>query len=381
MLARIARDVRRARGDRLLKIDMLRRALAEPRNGLLRFEPPLPLPLDPDVRVTGIVPAEASVFKSSLFPLYLSFRTAGGGEASASASASAGPPDDGARYALIFKSGDDLRQDQLVVQIIALMDRLLRKENLDLHLTPYRILATSSLAGAVQFVPNTPLGAILSDTATYKASILGYLRHHNGAPTAPLGVRKRALDTYVRSVAGYSVITYLLGIGDRHLDNLLLAPDGRFFHIDFGYILGRDPKPLAPLMKLSREMVAAMGGPGSARFADFRQYCFTAYSALRRASALILNLLALMQHARIPGLDGADPAAAAAAAVPSSPAGAGGVGGATPYAVRKVEERFKLDLSEEEALALFAQLIDRELGAWGAQLIDRLHGLAQGWRA
>ena len=30
---------------------------------------------------------------------------------------------------------------------------------------------------------------------------------------------------------------------------------GKLFHIDFGYILGRDPKPLPPPMKLSKEMV------------------------------------------------------------------------------------------------------------------------------
>lgn len=46
----------------------------------------------------------------------------------------------------------------------------------------------------------------------------------------------------------------------RHLDNLLLRDDGSLFHVDFGFILGRDPKPFPPPMKLCKEMVEAMGG-------------------------------------------------------------------------------------------------------------------------
>ena len=42
------------------------------------------------------------------------------------------------RRAVIYKKGDDLRQDQLVVQMIRLMDRLLKREALDLRLTPYK---------------------------------------------------------------------------------------------------------------------------------------------------------------------------------------------------------------------------------------------------
>ena len=42
------------------------------------------------------------------------------------------------RRAVIYKKGDDLRQDQLVVQMISLMDRLLKREALDLRLTPYK---------------------------------------------------------------------------------------------------------------------------------------------------------------------------------------------------------------------------------------------------
>ncbi|EMC99255.1 hypothetical protein BAUCODRAFT_104191 [Baudoinia panamericana UAMH 10762] len=348
VLSKISKDIRSSRGDRIRKIEQLKKMLADPKNELLDFDPPLPLPLDPDVKITGVIPEEGNVFKSSLLPLYLSFTTS-----------------TNSAYGVIFKTGDDLRQDQLVIQIIALMDRLLLKENLDLKLTPYRILATSTLAGAVQFVPSTAVSAILNNSK-YKGSILGYLRFHNPASSdtpSVLGVRKEVMDTYVKSVAGYCVITYLLGVGDRHLDNLLMTPDGHFFHIDFGYILGRDPKPMAPLMKLSKEMVEGMGGVAAgteSQFEAFRQYCFTAYTTLRRSSNLILNLFALMQEANIPGL---------------------AIMGAGDAAVRKVEERFKLDVSEDEALGFFAQLIEREMGAWAPVLIDRLHGLAQGWRA
>lgn len=82
--------------------------------------------------------------------------------------------------------------------------------------------------------------------------------------------------------AGYCVITYLLGVGDRHLDNLLLTTSGKLFHIDFGYILGRDPKPLPPPMKLSKEMVEAMGGINSEHYQEFRKQCYTAFLHLRR---------------------------------------------------------------------------------------------------
>ena len=54
------------------------------------------------------------------------------------------------------------------------------------------------------------------------------------------------------------MITYLLSVGDRHLDNLLLTEWGHLIHIDFGYILGRDPKIFPPPMRLSKEMVCIL---------------------------------------------------------------------------------------------------------------------------
>jgi len=69
--------------------------------------------------------------------------------------------------------------------------------------------------------------------------------------------------------------------------------------VDFGYILGRDPKPYPPPVKISKEMVDAMGGTGSAHYARFQSLCYTAFIGLRKNSNLILNLVALMVDAGI----------------------------------------------------------------------------------
>lgn len=339
VLSKISKDVRFSKEDRLRKIERLKKLMADPKNDLLKFDPPLPLPLDPDVSIVGCLPEHSSVFKSSLFPLLLHFKTS-----------------DKGRYSIIFKTGDDLRQDQLVIQIIMLMDRLLRKENLDLKLSPYHILATSTSAGAVQFVPSMTLAAIVTK---YKGSLLAYLRANNPDANEPLGVRKEAMDTYVKSCAGYCVITYLLGVGDRHLDNLLVTPKGNFFHADFGYILGRDPKPFAPLMKLSKEMIEGMGGARSAHYQAFKQHCFTAYTTLRKSSNLILNLFSLMVNANIPDIR-MEP----------------------DKAVGKVKERFHLELrTEEEVVRRFEALMEDSVTAMFPALIDWTHGIVQRFRA
>ncbi|KAI9832159.1 MAG: hypothetical protein M1819_004510 [Sarea resinae] len=338
VLSKISKEIRFSREDRPHKIERLKRFITDPKNELTSFDPPLTLPLDPDVSIVGCFPEESNVFKSSLFPLLIHFKTS-----------------DGRKYPVIFKTGDDLRQDQLVIQIISLMDRLLRKENLDLKLSPYRILATSSTAGAVQFVGSMSLAAAVTK---YRGSILAYLKANNPDESEPLGVRKEAMDTYVKSCAGYSVITYLLGVGDRHLDNLLLAPDGHFFHADFGFILGRDPKPFPPAMKLCKEMVEGMGGANSPYYASFKQYCFTAYTTLRKSSNLILNLFSLMVDANIPDIK-MEP----------------------DKAVIKVRDRFHLEMSEEEAIRHFEALIGDSVNAIFPVVIDRLHGLVQHWRA
>ena len=108
------------------------------------------------------------------------------------------------------------------------------------------------MSGFVQLVEKTE--AVAHILSTYK-SIQTYFQQYGPDKKAPHGIAPEMMDAYVKSCAGYCVITYLLSVGDRHLDNLLLTESGNLIHIDFGYILGRDPKIFPPPMRLSKEMV------------------------------------------------------------------------------------------------------------------------------
>ncbi|XP_044493712.1 phosphatidylinositol 3-kinase, root isoform isoform X2 [Mangifera indica] len=335
-LGSISRDVGNVRGNTQKKIEKLRQLLSGLLSELTYFEEPIRSPLAPRVLITGIVPSESSIFKSALHPLRLTFRAENGGTCR-----------------IIFKKGDDIRQDQLVVQMVSLMDRLLKLENLDLHLTPYKVLATGQDEGMLEFIPSRSLALILSE----HRSIISYLQKFHPDEHGPFGITEKCLETFIKSCAGYSVITYILGIGDRHLDNLLLRDDGRLFHVDFGYILGRDPKPFPPPMKLCKEMVEAMGGAESQYYTRFKSYCCEAYNILRKSSNLILNLFHLMAGSNISDI-ASDP----------------------EKGILKLQEKFRLDLDDEACVHFFQDLINESVSALFPQMVETIHRWAQYWR-
>lgn len=105
------------------------------------------LPHMPQTQVKGLVSSECSIFASAVQPVKLVFATSNGG-----------------KEALIVKNGDDMRQDALVLQMIRLMDQMLKDVGHDFHFTAYKVLACSTNDGWMEFVPSTTLQKVLDDS-------------------------------------------------------------------------------------------------------------------------------------------------------------------------------------------------------------------------
>lgn len=256
-------------------------------------------------------------------------------------------------HKIMFKTGDDLRQDQLIMQMIQLMDSLLKRVNLDLKLITYGILAISQNDGIMEFVSGAyQLTHILR---AYNDNLADFLRYHHPDESGTMGISSAVFENFIRSTAGYCVITYILGIGDRHLDNLMMNTEGQFFHIDFGFIFGQDPKILPPPFRLTTSMVKSMGGIYSEHYAKFKSYCYQAYNWLRKSADLIINLLGLMGDAGLGDISKKS---------------------TLEKVLLKVEEKFRLDLTDEEAEHFFSGLINEAQSSMVPKVLEVFHVLS-----
>jgi CRP-like cAMP-binding protein len=444
--------VKNAKG-RQQRLEVARKGLAN-----IVFPRQFQLPIRPTFLAGGIIPEKCKVMSSKKLPLWLVFSPAKRGQEP---------------FTVMYKNGDDLRQDQLTLQVMRVMNRMWLLEGLDLCMSPYECISTGDEVGMLEIVMNSStIGHILAGEArkmekgtrrTLRAannvfvpemitqwleqeamrreaaemeeedfddladdassagdspiadsprgmrresfavsrgvpsspllqeSSLGIFDSRNRASSAVIGparqttmsgpaaasqanvLRSRApsfvarrfgagmlgggegtppkhspkaaaelalagpsedvialaaaadpsadaslvhsqthqemIERFARSCAGYCVATFVMGIGDRHADNLMLARDGRLFHIDFGHFLGNWKHKLGvkrerASFKFTVQMRHALGGRDGVMYKHFEELAGRALNILRRPANrdLLISLFSLMTSCGIPEL-------------------------------------------------------------------------------
>ncbi|KAL3181548.1 hypothetical protein MRX96_040708 [Rhipicephalus microplus] len=234
-------------------------------------------PLDPCHVFSCIKPEKCRFMDSKMKPLWLVF------ENSDSAAED---------IAIIFKYGDDLRQDMLTLQMIRIMDKIWKDEGYDFRMIPYQCLSTDHNVGLIE--------------PSKKGSLLAWIKDHNKTPES----LKKAVENFTLSCAGYCVATYVLGVADRHSDNIMIKANGELFHIDYGHILGKFKEKFGikrervPFV-LTHDFVHVITHGRrnkSASFNRFQQLCEEAFIILRRHGSLIISLFAMMLTTGMPEL-------------------------------------------------------------------------------
>ena len=184
----------------------------------------------------------------------------------------------------IVKAGDDLRKEILAMQIIEYCQEIFKAENIDIILRPYQIICTSHQAGLVEFIETARSIDRIKKSSPDVPTLKEFYEFSYG-PSYSLP-HAQAVQNFVKSLVGYSLITYLLQVKDRHNANLLIDRDGSIIHIDFGFIMGESPGfninfENAPF-KLTREYIEVMGGIDSAAFKSFEDLFLRGFYALKK---------------------------------------------------------------------------------------------------
>jgi phosphatidylinositol 4-kinase len=201
---------------------------------------------------------------------------------------------------VMIKSNDDLRQEVFVMQMIHFYQSVFAKASLPIWLKTYRILSTSKDTGMIEFlIDSTSIDSLKkSEMFPQSGNLRDYFEMIYGTPDTKSF--KAAQRNFMLSLVGYSLVSYLLGLKDRHNGNIMIDVRGRLIFIDFGFAMGMAPGhefsfERAPF-KLTQDYIDVMGGINSECFAEFKRLFVAGFEAARANSQIALGLVEIMMY-------------------------------------------------------------------------------------
>jgi len=254
----------------------------------------------------------------------------------------------------IFKVGDDCRQDVLALQLIAAFRGIFNSVGLDVYVYPYRVTATAPGCGVIDVLPNS-----ISRDMLGRESVNGlhdyFITKYGGEHSVRY---QEARSEFVKSMAAYSVISYLMQFKDRHNGNIMIDDKGHILHIDFGFIFDISPGGVrferAPF-KLTPEMIAVMGGndPNTSQsYRWFEELTIKAFLCSRQYCGKLLHLVSLMLDSGLPCFK--------------------------PETMRNLRSRFVLEKNEKEAAEFMLGCIKKSAANFTTKVYDEFQLLTNG---
>lgn len=219
--------------------------------GVFRIEPNSRMPYDPQIIVYHIETDKIKTINSYTKPVKIPMKT-----------------NQGIKYILVKK--EDLRPDRLATFMMFLMNCYE-----DFNFNPYNVFCVSAHEGWIEMLQDVETLYNIKKTSTIQNYIL-----KNNEDKNIKDIRR----TFIKSCASNCILTYILGVGDRNLCNILVLKDGRMVHIDYSYILGHDPKWQQVQMRITPGMLDMLGGKHSVEYQQFICLCTSMYKEIRKYS-------------------------------------------------------------------------------------------------
>jgi phosphatidylinositol 4-kinase len=191
---------------------------------------------------------------------------------------------------VIVKTGADLRQEAFACQLIDVCHKIWLDAGVHVWVKLMRILVTGESSGLIETITNGVSLHSLKRSLTLASVESGQNPRHRIATLKDHFVKafghpdsephRAGVDAFKRSLAAYSVISYILQLKDRHNGNVLIDSEGHIIHIDFGFMLSNSPGSVgfeAAPFKLTHEYVNVLGGLNSPDYEDYKKLCKQAF--------------------------------------------------------------------------------------------------------
>jgi phosphatidylinositol 3-kinase len=202
----------------------------------------------------------------------------------------------------LIKKENTLRKEQIVSSIIYLSLYRLKQQGTKSYknftsIPTYQIKMLTNNVGVIEFVENSITLREINDMGY---TIQNYISEINKNETL-YAIKER----FMNSLAISCCISYLLGLGDRHLDNIMINKKGQIFNIDFGFLLENPRTNIlgAPNIKVTSEMIDFLGGQNSEYYKKFKKFLIYVYDIMRLYKNIILEHCELLGNEKFLGPD------------------------------------------------------------------------------